>query len=61
MIDDPQFGSWVLALMDMVAETSACILQEVYDQFRLRALSRYMVRFSRYLDLLQELGLRPNV
>ena len=50
-----------MAYTEMVAKTAAFILQEVYDNFRLWAVSPHTISFSRELDLVPILGNRENV
>lgn len=61
MIDYPLSGWWVVVLTEMVVKTATFILQEVYDQYWLWALSPHTARFSRELDLLPVVGSEVNI
>ena len=57
---DPQSGWWVVAYTEFAAKTAAFILFEVYDSYRLWALSGVMIANIRALDLPRVLGSRAN-
>lgn len=61
LIADPNSGIWVVAFTEMVAKTASFIIQEVYDNYRLWALSPHTIRFARELDLKPVLGNQANV
>lgn len=59
-LHDPNSGYWVVAYTEMVIKTAAFLLFEVYDNFRLWALSPHTIEFIRTLDLDSALGSRSN-
>ena len=58
---DEESGWWVVGYTEKTARTSAFVLFDAYDNFRIWKLSRKMIRFMRKLDLRLVLGSARNV
>ena len=61
MKEDDNSGWWVVAFTEMICKTAAYILQDVYDSYRLWALSAVTIRCCRELNLVPVLGNQKNV
>ena len=59
-LHDPQSGYWVVAYTEWVVKVAAFILFDVYDSYRLWALSPAMIEAIGQLNLDQALGNREN-
>lgn len=60
MVTYTKCGWWVVSLTDMIEKTASFILQEMYEYFRIWALSPDTTRFSDS-DLIKVLGNQVNV
>lgn len=58
---DPDSCRWVVVYIEMVTKTADFLIQEVYDKFRLWAVSPQTISFSRELNLVPVIGNQVNV
>lgn len=61
MIDDPESGWWVFAFTEWAVRVAVFLLQEVYDTYRVWAISPTLIGFIRKLDTSVPLGCGTNV